>query len=337
MANPDYEIFELGDIKLQKGDILPNAYLAYKTYGELNENKDNVIVYPTWFTGFISDNEWLIGKDMALDPEKYFIVVIAAFGNGQSSSPSNTPIPFSGPNFPEITLYDNVYYQHKLITEKFLINKIKLVVGWSMGGQQTYQWASLYPDMVERAAPMCSSAKTSIHNYVFLEGVKNALKTDSKFENGYYLNKPTLGLKAVANVYAGWGFSQQFYNQELYKKMGFSTLDDFIKNFWEQFFLLRDPNNLLCMLNTWQNADISDNWIHQKDLIKALNAIKARTYVIPAEKDLYFTPDVNYNEVSNIPNGEFHVVPGDWGHLAVDGLNYEDTYYVDNLLKKLLE
>lgn len=335
-SNCDYEIYDLGCIKLQSGCELPNAFIAYKTYGQLNETKSNVIVYPTWFTGFIENNEWLIGENMALDPTKYFIIVVCAFGNGQSSSPSNTPAPFSGPDFPSITLYDNVTNQHKFITEKFGITKIKMVVGWSMGGQQTYQWASLYPNMIETIAPMCGSAKTSEHNYVFLEGVKNSLLADSNFDSGHYNTKPEIGLRAVARVYAGWGFSQQFYNLQLYKQMGYTGLDDFFKNFWEKFFLQRDPNNLLCMLNTWQNADISANEKYLGDLVHALNSIKAKTYVIPAEKDLYFTSDVSAWETSIIPDAELHVVPGDWGHFAVDGLNPIDTEFVDNLLKQLL-
>ncbi len=335
--NSDYELYELGTIQLQRGGTIPNAVLAYKTYGQLNDTKSNVIIYPTWFTGFIENNEWLIGEGMALDPSKYFIIVVCAFGNSQSSSPSNTKDLFAGPNFPQVTLYDNVFYQHKFITEKFDIKKIKLLVGWSMGAQQTYQWASLYPEMVERIAPMCGSAKTAIHNWVFLQSVKTALKLDFNYLSGYYTEPPVNGLKAVANVYAGWGFSQQFYNQELYKNLGFNTVEDFISGFWEKFFLQRDANNLLCMLDTWQNADISDNPIYKNDLIKALNSIKAKTYVIPAEKDLYFTPDVSAWEVSNIPNAELFIVPGDWGHFAVDGLNPVDTFYVDNLLKQLLD
>ncbi len=333
----EFETYQLGDVVLQSGVTLPNAFLAYKTYGELNETKSNVIIYPTWFTGFIKNNEWLIGEEMALNPSKYFIIVVCAFGNGQSSSPSNTPEPFSGPNFPYISLYDNVTLQHRLVVEKFGISKIKMVTGWSMGAQQTYQWASLYPDMVETIAPMCGSAKTSEHNYVFLEGVKNALIADSNYNSGYYEEKVETGLKAVARVYAGWGFSQQFYNKKLYKELGFDTLDDFFTGFWENFFLERDPNNLLCMLKTWQNADISNNELYKGDIVLALNSIKAKTYVIPAEKDLYFTPDVSEWEVSLIPGSELYIVPGDWGHFAVDGLNPEDTKFVDELLKRLLE
>lgn len=90
----DYEIFDLGNAKLLRGATLRNAKLAYKTYGKLNASKSNVIVYPTWYSGQHYDNEWLIGKGMALDPDKYFIIVPNMLGNGLSSSPSNTPAPY---------------------------------------------------------------------------------------------------------------------------------------------------------------------------------------------------------------------------------------------------
>lgn len=141
----DYEIFDLGDITLQSGVTLPSAFLAYKTYGKLNEKKDNVIVYPTAFGDQHVQNEWLIGNGMVLDPKRYFIIVPNLLGNGLSSSPSNTPAPFDGAKFPHVTIYDNVKLQYRLATEKFGIEKIALVVGWSMGGLQSFQWGHVSP------------------------------------------------------------------------------------------------------------------------------------------------------------------------------------------------
>jgi homoserine O-acetyltransferase/O-succinyltransferase len=89
----DYEILELGDVRLCRGKTLRSAKLAYKTYGKLSEDKSNAIVYPTWYSGQHYDNEWLIGEGMALDPSRYFIIVPNMLGNGLSSSPSNTPPP----------------------------------------------------------------------------------------------------------------------------------------------------------------------------------------------------------------------------------------------------
>ena len=85
----DYEIFKLGNVRLQRGGTLPDCKLAYKTFGKISAAKDNVILYPTWYSGQHYDNEWLIGSGMALDPEKYFIIIPNMLGNGLSSSPAH--------------------------------------------------------------------------------------------------------------------------------------------------------------------------------------------------------------------------------------------------------
>ena len=92
----DYETFDLGDLVLQSGATLRDCKLAYKTFGTLSPAKDNVIVYPTWYSGQHYDNEWLIGEGMALDPTRYFIIIPNMLGNGLSSSPSNNPEPYNG-------------------------------------------------------------------------------------------------------------------------------------------------------------------------------------------------------------------------------------------------
>lgn len=333
----DYEVFELGDVRLQHGATLRDAKLAYKTYGELNGDKSNAIVYPTWYSGQHYDNEWLIGEGMALAPSRYFIIIPNMLGNGLSSSPSNTPPPHDRSRFPDVTMLDNVALQHRLVTEQFGIERLELVTGWSMGAGQTYQWALSYPDMVRRILPFCGSAKTSLHNFVFLEGVKAALTADARWQNGWYDQQPTTGLRAMARVYAGWGFSQQFYRERCYQQqpLDYGSLEDFLVGFWEGLFLKRDANNLLTMLWTWQHADIGSTPGYA-GIEEALAAIRATTVVVPAKQDLYFPPEDNEWEVTRIPGAELRVIPGAWGHFAGGGLNPVDTAFVDEALKELL-
>jgi homoserine O-acetyltransferase len=334
----DYEIFDLGDFTLQRGATLRGAQLAYKTFGELNAKKDNAIVYPTWYSGQHYDNEWLVGEGMALDPKKYFIIIPNMLGNGLSSSPSNTPEPYNAARFPQVTAYDNVRAQHQLVTGHFGIEQLPLVTGWSMGGLQTFHWGAMFPDMVVRIAPFCGSAKCSRHNFVFLEGVKAALTADAAWNNGWYREKPEKGLRAAARVYAGWGFSQAFYRNELdLKEMGFSSLEDFLVGFWEGFFLPKDANNLLTMLWTWQNGDISANELYGGDFKKALGAITAKAYVMPGRTDLYFPPEDSEFEVANMANAELVPFESIWGHFAGGpGLSQVDVKFLDDKLKELL-
>ena len=333
----DYEVFDLGDLVLESGATLRSAKLAFKTYGTLNASKDNAIVYPTAFGSNHTLNEPLIGEGMPLDPGKYFIIAPNMLGNGLSSSPSNTPPPYDRARFPGVTVYENVIYQQRLVSELFGIQRIAMVVGFSMGALQAFQWGASFPDMVERILPVCGSAKISHHNYVFLEGVKATLTADDAWKGGEYENPPTKGLRAMTRVYAGWALSQAFYREEIYLKIGYSSLEDYLRESWEGRWLGNDANDLLAMIWTWQHADISANPAYGGDFKKALGAIKARAIVMPCKTDLYFPPEDSELEVAQMPNAELRTFQSIWGHMAcVPGINPEDSRFLESALQELL-
>jgi homoserine O-acetyltransferase len=333
----DYSTFEAGDVVLQSGLTYRQARLAYKTYGTLNAPKSNVIVYPTSFGAQHYDLEWLIAEGRALDPSRYFIVIMNKFGNGLSSSPSNTPPPFDRGRYPHFTMADNVRVQQRLLQEVFGIDRVCLVYGFSMGAQQAFHWGALFPDRVERIAPICGSAKTAPHNFVFLEGVKAALTADPAWEDGWFATPPTRGFQAMGRVYAGWGLSQAFYREETWRKIGFASLEDFLVGSWEAGFRRRHANDLLAMLWTWQHADISANELYGGDFAKALGAITAKAIVMPCETDLYFTVEDNRREVARMPNAELRPIPSIWGHRAGNPVfNPEDAKFIDDAVKELL-
>ncbi|XDG08912.1 hypothetical protein ABKA04_008527 [Annulohypoxylon sp. FPYF3050] len=342
----DIKKFELGDFVLKSGATIPNAYIAYKTFG----NPANpAIIYPTWYSGLIADNEWLVGDGMALNPETYFIIIPALFGNGQSKSPSNSP---ELRPFPDVTFYDNVAAQCRLVTERLGVKHAKCVLGWSMGAGQTYQWITQYPDFVDLAVPFCGSAKTSLHNQVFLEGVKVATlaakgassagscrgeTTPVSQYRGWTAGESEVGLKALGRVYAGWGFSQAFYRERLYETvLGYKDLEDFMVKFWEGWAtskgMLSSPPDM------WA-GDCSDQEPYNKDFELAMRSIKTKTLVLPCKTDLYFPPDDSENEVRNMSAGVGKCIPfpSIWGHWAGGpGQSKDDVKWLDDKLKAFL-
>lgn len=334
-----YETFEIPDFRLACGRTLRPARIAYRTYGTLNTAKDNAVVYPTWYSGRHWDNEWLIGEGKALDPARWFVIVPNMLGNGLSSSPSNAPHPDDGPSFPPIRVRDNVNAQHRLVTERFGISTLALVLGWSMGAGQTYQWAVSHPEMVARMLPFCGSPRTAPHNQVFLDSLRAALQASVGFDGGRYPPEkwPAPGLRAFARIYAGWGFSQAFYRDEVWRELGYTSLEDFVVGFWEAFFLDgRDPNNLLTMLDTWWHGDVGAT-PGFSSTEQALASIRATAIVMPAEKDLYFPPEDEAWAVSQMTDGtELRVIPGVWGHFAGGGANPVDTAFIDAAVRELL-
>ncbi len=307
----------LENFPLQCGVTLPQAQLVYQTYGELAGDRSNVILYPTSYGAQHPDIEWLIRADGILDPTRWFIIIPNMFGNGLSSSPSNCDDCQVTANSPFwFSHWDNVRAQEQLLREVFQIEQIALIYGWSMGAQQAYHWSALYPDRVQRIIALCGTARTTDHNRIFLESLRSALTADPTWTGTHFDGIPERGFQAFARIYASWAASQAFYREKIYQKLGYPTLDDYLLRFWETNYRKRDPHNLLAMIETWLHCDISDNPIYQGDYQRALAAIQAKTLVMPASTDLYFTPEDCQAEAQIIPNSEYRLIPSIWGHRA---------------------
>lgn len=312
----DAHDFEIENFTLQRGMTLPRARIVYQTYGRLAGDRSNVILYPTSYGAQHHDTEWLIGPGRVLDPTEWFIVIPNMFGNGLSTSPSNMERPFGIDRYPRFTHWDNVHAQERLLREVFGVERLALAYGWSMGAQQSLHWGAIFPDRVERICAVCGSARTSVHNAVFLQGVRAALTADPNWRGDHFAAHPVRGLRAMGRIYAGWALSQAFYREGLHLKAGFSSLEDFLVRSWEQNFLRRDAHDLLASLETWLASDISDNPIYEGDLDRALGAIRAKSIIMPSRTDLYFTPEDSEIETAKMPNAEFRPISSIWGHRA---------------------
>ncbi|WP_373542378.1 alpha/beta fold hydrolase [Chamaesiphon sp.] len=307
--------FTLANFELQCGKILPQAELVYQTYGVLNADRSNAILYPTSYGAQHTDIEWLIRPDGILDPTQWFIIIPNMFGNGLSTSPSNNPACELTPSF-WFTHVDNVRAQAQLLTQVFGIEVLALIYGWSMGAQQAYHWGALYPDRVLRIVAICGTAKTTEHNRIFLESLRSALKTDRTWTGQQFEGMPVQGFRTFARIYASWAASPAFYREQLYLQLGYESLDDYLWRGWEQSYRKRDPHNLIAMLDTWLHCDISDNPTYQGDIDRALASIQAQTLVMPSHTDLYFTPEDCAAEAAQIAKAKYLPIPSIWGHRA---------------------
>ena len=335
ISSTNLKIHKLENFILKSG-VTINLELSYLTIGELNEKKDNVIIYPTRYAGTHLEQGYLIGEQLALNPKDYFIIIPNMFCNGVSSSPSNTIEPLNGPNFPLITIQDNVTAQHNLITNLFGIEKVKLVVGWSMGGQQAYQWATQYPDMVDNIAAMCAHAKTSGHTHVFLEGMYAALTSDLNWNEGNYKEQPNAGKTTMAMAWAGWALGQNWFREKLYLNDGYKSPQEVLDKLWKTIYYKRDANDLLAMIRTWQEHDISNNEKYNGNIEEALSSIKANVVLMPGINDLYFPPEENKEELKSLKNGKLEIIPSNYGHYAGAAKSKEDLDFVNNQIEILL-
>ncbi|WP_198370826.1 alpha/beta fold hydrolase [Roseomonas rosulenta] len=323
-------VFSLGDLPLKRGGVLPDAKLVWRAHGTLSPARDNVVLYPTSYGAQHPDLEWLIGPEGVLDPTRWFIVIPNMFGNGLSSSPSNTaPWPAL------VTAHDNIAAQRRLLAEVFGVERLHAVYGWSMGAQQAYHWAATYPDAVPRAVINCGSARTATHNRVFLAGMMAVLEAAPEYDGtALFAAQPRAALRAFGRLYAGWALSQDFYRAGLHlSALKAPDLETFYRTDWEDRFGRRAAADLLAQLRTWDAGDIADGG----DLDAALRRIAARVLLMPSETDLYFRVADNAAELPHLRHGRLAPIPSIWGHRAGNPVaNPEDAAFIRREVRALL-
>jgi len=329
------ERFALGDFSLIGGEKTTDWFLDYVALGD---PKNPAVLKPTCFGGSIRSQDIPIGEAHALTPAKYFIIQVGMLGGGESSSPSNSAAPYDGPRFPPIMLADQVAAQKKLV-DSLGIKKLWAVTGYSMGAMQSYMWAVQFPSFVQHIIPTSGSARTSPHNYVFLEGPKNALLADGKFKGGEYTkeDRPVLGLKGFARAYSGWGFSSTWYRERRWEELGFKDLDEYLVEYWDAGMGQMDANDLLSLVKTWQTGNVANIPPFCGDFEAALQAIEARALIMPCTTDQYFEAIAGEKEVALMKPGvgTFNPIVSIWGHQAGGASNPVDIKFYDDSVAAL--
>jgi len=333
----NYELISIGDFELAEGGKIPNLELAVRTLGTLNAEKSNTILITTWFSGTSKIMEDVyVGKGRAIDPDKYFVVIVNQIGNGLSTSPWNADESIIRSKFPFVRIEDDVKAQYKLLTEHFGINKLELVVGGSMGAQQTYEWAVRFPDFMKRAAPIAGYAKNTDHDFFLARTLMDTLTFDPAFKDGEYNSIESMksALSRHGDIWNVMGYSTEMWRKELYKNLQFPDANTFSQTFTQAYFQPMDPNTLLRCAWKWQRGDVSRNT--NGDLKAALGKIKCKLYCMPIDEDMFFRLADCKAEQEMIPNSEWKPIRDDWGHLGLFGVNPEYVKQVDEILGELL-
>ena len=333
-ADPQRKFLEVADFRLEGGAVLPKARIAYATFGTLNAAGDNAVLLTTSYGADYHVYDFVVGPGKAFDPARFFIVTTEMFANGISSSPSNTPAPHAGPDFPAIAIRDNVEASRRVLAQLGVAH-VRAVAGFSMGAEQSFQWAVSHPGFMDAIIPWCGTAKTYPHGVVRLESAIRALTTDPAFDGGRYSSPPAKGLAAWSAHWAAWVWSQEWWRRELYKSQG-ATVHEVITARTARD-AVRDANNLIAQARAWQGHNVGDTPGFGGDHEKALAAIRARVLYMPCETDLYFPlADAKYQSqfikgVSLVP------IPSLWGHSAGGGGNPEDAQFINDRIARFLQ
>src|SRR5450432_1049968 len=331
--------FRLRNFKTESGVTLPEALLVYGTYGHPNAAKDNAVLLPSPYRDNYHGYESIIGPGRALDPGKLFLVSTELFGNGRSSSPSNTPEPFHGPRFPVMTIRDNVDAVHRLLVDELKITHLRALIGFSMGAEQAFQWAVSYPAFADRIVATSGTAKTYPHGIVRLEGQIAALTADDAFQNGDYKTEPQKGIETFSVVWTGWLYSQEWWRKELWRdpaKPGL-TFEQVLNDYRKNFIPGADANDLILQMRTWEHHDVGATPGFNNDVTRALASIKSPILYMPSETDLYFPVTDAQFEAAFIPGVVLLPIPSLWGHTAGAAANPVDDKFLNDHISEFLK
>ena len=183
----------LGDFKLRSGEVIRNLQLGYRTAGQLNAEKTNGVVWPTWLGGKTEDLLQYAGPGNVIDTDKYFVVFVDALANGVTTSPSNSKLQ-PRLKYPKVTIRDMVEAEHKLAADVLGIQHLHAVLGISMGGMQAFEWAAAYPDFMDEVIPIAGSPETTSYDMLVWTTQIDALHLDPEWKNGNGTKPMTTGL-----------------------------------------------------------------------------------------------------------------------------------------------
>lgn len=300
----ELQFARLGDFKLESGEVIRDCFIGYRTFGKLNRERSNAILFPTWASGTTEQLKSNIGRGRLVDDANYYVIAIDALGNGVSSSPSNSKLqPRMG--FPKFTIRDMVNAEHEVLTRVLRLDHLKAVVGISMGGMQTFQWAVSYPDFMDVAIPIVGSPRLAPYDLLLWQAQMDAIMNDRGWNNGDYTQNPARA--AEAEFSALLLTTPENYNRQMTRERVFAELEKSKKS--STF----DANDKIRQDQAMMALDVAAAFGGSME--RAAGAVKARTFVIVSKSDHVVTP-VPALDFAQLLHAPSLVLESDCGHLA---------------------
>jgi homoserine O-acetyltransferase len=277
----DQQIAHLGTCKLSSGQVILDCRVGYRTFGSLNAERTNVVIMPTWLNGRSEDLVSLIGAKPApqrlIDSSRFFTVAFDAFGDGVSSSPSNsTQQP--GTKFPQFTTEDMARAQYRVLTEVLKVKHVYAAVGLSLGGHQVFAFATLFPNVVDRAVPIVGSPQTTNFDRLSKQIVIDAIESDPEYDGGRYKKEPPLKLANEIGV-------------QMLTTPAFRNAEATRQHYQEWLQKIQAPQRQDANDRVWQaRAILSHDVLHGRSIEDAARSLPVKFLVIVAAEDRMVTP-----------------------------------------------
>jgi len=306
---------------LEMGGILPELKIAYCTYGTLNAEKSNVLWICHALTASADAIKWwngLIGEGKIFDSKKYFIVCANILGSCYGSTSPNSINPKTnqkyGIDFPFFTIRDMVK-AHQLLKAHLEINRIKLLVGGSMGGYQTLEWAVIEPNSIENLFLIATSAEESAWGKAIHTAQRLAIASDPDWIKGE-IGIGDKGLKAARGI-----GMLTYRNYDLFKKQQNDDDLEVYKDHKATSYIKYQAQKLAYRfdaLSYYKLTEAMDS--HQlargrsKSVSQILDKINIPTLVIGISTDLLCPPQEQQFLAKHLQNAEYHEIDSEYGH-----------------------
>jgi homoserine O-acetyltransferase len=301
----EQQFANIGDLKLQNGGVIRQCRVGYRTFGKLNSDKSNVVVVPTWAGGTTEQLVSSFGPRRLVDSSQYFVIAIDALSNGVSSSPSNSRLQ-PRMHFPKFTLRDTIESQHQLLTKVLHIDRVKAIVGISMGGMQTFQWVVSYPEFMEKAVPIVGSPRLAAYDLVHWQAQIESLMRDRDWKGGNYAVNPSREVDfAFGEILLT---SPDDYNRRKTREQALADLAKARRD-TKRF----DANDKIRQTQAMMQLDVSREF--GGSLERAAKAVKAKLLIVVAKRDHVVTPGPA-TEFASFAGAKLLDLQGDCGHLA---------------------
>ena len=305
-ATAPQQFAQLGDIKLESGATIRDCALGYRTQGTLNAQRSNAVVFLPWHTGKSEEALALLGPKGLFSPESHYVVVVDPIGNGVSCSPSNSTSQH-GPAFPAFTIRDMVAATHRLLTEKLALKHVHAMVGYSMGGSQTFQWMVSHPDYMDVAIPIAGTPRQTSYDLLLWRTEEHAIIADRDYAAGRYTSNPALPLyQQIFSMHS----STPGYRIAKTRPEAF---DKFFKGMAQADPDAPDANDMLWQIRAFLPHDIA---LADGSLAAAAAKVRAKVHIIVARNDQMVNPGPAL-EFAALAKAAATVIEGDCGHAAL--------------------
>ncbi len=304
---------------LECGQTLAELQIAYHIYGNLNEERNNVIWIAHALTANSDAADWwsgLVGEGKLLDPKKYFIVCANMLGSSYGATNANSIDPKTkeryGKNWPIITVRDMVA-SHDILCKYLNINSIYLGIGGSMGGQQILEWSISNPDLFENTCLLASAARAYPWSIAINESQRMALHADQTL----YLDTKNAG---HAGMQAARSMALISYRNYVTYNKSQQDLTDEIGNYrvtsYQQYQGLKLSRRFLALsyLSILHSMDSHNVGRNRGGIQNALGLVRCKTLVIGIESDNLYPINEQVELANYIPNSTLKIIESPYGH-----------------------